>query len=301
MRSKSNIIGSMAIATAVLTGLTCRTLRGEVPVRNHGRAPNHAPIHKLSNEETTCRLQPKLQDGNARLEWQPRGVTIQDGDNLDELDVTTLTGRVDTSSSFSDQSGVVAHIVRRHQVQMHNLITLTSDKTRMALFDEVKKGLTWDEAAAQAKKQFAEPAKDLLRYLLFTHEPELSDSIQDTSGFQKVFEQLGPFDHTGRTLRDLDLQTRIFRYPCSYLIYSDEWDAVPEPAKGYLYHRLHEVLTGEDQSPEFSRLTSETRQAILEILLDTEPDLPAEWKQSRRQKAHAKAELARIRTTLAIN
>ncbi len=160
---------------------------------------------------------------------------------------------------------------------MQSQIILMSYETRIALFDEVKKGLTWGEAAVEVQKQFEEPAEDLLRYLLFANEAELGDPIQDTSGFQKAFKQLGPFDHKGRTLRDFDLQTRIFRYPCSYLIYSDEWDTIPEPAKGFLYHRLHQVLTGDDQGPEFSRLTSETRQSILEILLDTKPDLPAEW------------------------
>ena len=88
----------------------------------------------------------------------------------------------------------------------------------------------------------------------------------------------GPRDSKGRSLRDFDLHTRIFRYPCSYLIYSDSFDALPDPAREYVYHRLLEILSGQDSNPDFARLTATDRQAILEILLDTKPNLPQEWR-----------------------
>ena len=81
----------------------------------------------------------------------------------------------------------------------------------------------------------------------------------------------------GRSLRDFDLKTRIFKYPCSYLIYNEAFDSLPVQAREYVYHRLFEVLTGRDQSPAFARLSGDTRRAILEILLATKPGLPAEW------------------------
>jgi len=61
------------------------------------------------------------------------------------------------------------------------------------------------------------------------------------------------------------------------LIYSSSFDALPEPAKGYVYHRLFEVLSGQDKSGDFSGLSAEDRRAVLEILLATKPGLPAEW------------------------
>ena len=88
----------------------------------------------------------------------------------------------------------------------------------------------------------------------------------------------GPRDARGRSLRDFDLQTRIFKYPCSYLIYSEDFDALPAPAKEFVYHRLFEVLTGQDQGPAFATLTAADRRAVFEILLATKRDLPAEWK-----------------------
>jgi hypothetical protein len=98
------------------------------------------------------------------------------------------------------------------------------------------------------------------------------------------------------------LRTRIFKYPCSYLIYSQDFDALPSPAKEYVYRRLFDVLTGREQGPAFARLTGSDRRAILEILVATKPDLPPEWKQYVGKKNSTQAtvrgrsepELARI-------
>jgi hypothetical protein len=74
---------------------------------------------------------------------------------------------------------------------------------------------------------------------------------------QKNLLREGVRDSKGRSLRDFDLRSRIFRYPCSYLIYSESFDSLPEPAKSYVYHRLLEVLSGQDQSPDFAKLSAE--------------------------------------------
>lgn len=171
---------------------------------------------------------------------------------------------------LSPGSDVVAHLVLAHQTQMHNLITLTNYKTRLAQYSQASPG------------QFQRPAEQLLRYLLFTNEAPLPNSGKETVGassaFAKEFAARGPRDPKGRSLRDFDLRTRIFRYPCSYLIYSESFDALPDPAREYVYHRLLEVLSGQDSSPDFARLTAADRQAVVEILLDTKANLPQEWR-----------------------
>ena len=108
--------------------------------------------------------------------------------------------------------------------------------------------------------------------------------MKGTSGFAEEFAAKGPRDGKGRSLREFDLKTRIFKYPCSYLIYSEDFDALPAPAKTYVYHRLLEVLSGRDQSGDFERLTKADRQAVLEILLATKTDLPDEWNAYRSKK-----------------
>jgi hypothetical protein len=182
----------------------------------------------------------------------------------------------DSSAYLSTDSDVVAHLVLAHQTQMHNLITLTNYKTRLALYSQA------DTALSEAtRRQFERPAEQLLRYLLFVNEATLPGAgkgqVGASSAFAREFAARGPRDSKGRSLRDLDLATRIFRYPCSYLVYSDSFAALPEPARTYVYHRLLEVLSGQDQSKDFARLTAADRQAVLEILLETQHGLPQEW------------------------
>src|SRR6185437_8325625 len=105
------------------------------------------------------------------------------------------------------------------------------------------------------------------------------EPIQGVSTFTKTFPERGPRDKKGRSLRDFDLKTRMFRYPLSYMIYSEMFDALPQPAKDRVYQRLYEVLSGKDSSQKFSRLSADDRTAIKEILIDTKPDLPAYFKQ----------------------
>ncbi len=118
----------------------------------------------------------------------------------------------------------------------------------------------------------------LLRTLLCCGEVKLTDRIQGTSGFAAEFANLGPRDAKGRSLRALDLQTRMFKYPCSYLVYSEAFDGLPAAIKDYVWRRLWYVLRGQDTSREFDHLSAADRQAILEILLATKKDLPGYWR-----------------------
>lgn len=193
-------------------------------------------------------------------------------------------------------SDAVALLVLAHQTQMHNLITLTNYKTRIALYNLDRQSPNGAASAnhqpvstasagaslpESTRRQFERPAEQLLRYLLYVNEtpPAGLDAHQAlaASAFAKEFAARGPRDSQGRSLRDFDLNQRIFKYPCSYLIYSDDFDALPPPARDYVYHRLLQILSGQDQSEDFSRLTAQDRRAVLEILLETKPGLPAEW------------------------
>jgi hypothetical protein len=247
------------------------------------------------------------QDSPLKERWGGWYVTGKSGNQahmgnavVDERDATTqpnqeavnklvsLSKPFDAATYLTPDSDIVAHLVLAHQTQMHNLITLVNYKTRLALYAQVNRNKTaaFPENAPLsdvARQQFERPAEQLLRYLLFTNEAPLSttdnDRIEGSSSFAKEFKARGIKDPKGRSLRDFDLQTRIFRYPCSYLIYTDSFEALPEPAKGYIYHRLFGVLTGADQGQDFAKLSQENRRAILEILLATKPGLPEEWRQ----------------------
>jgi len=215
-------------------------------------------------------------------------VVVHDKDHPEQLDraaganITDLSKHIDTAAFLTGSSDIVAHLVLGHQTQMHNLITLTNYQTRIALYTAAKPGSALSD---DQRKQYEKPAEELLRYLLFANEAPLESPVKGDSTFAQEFAARGPRDPQGRSLRDFDLRTRIFKYPCSYLIYSEAFDALPEPAKGYVYHRLLEVLTGREQSPDFAKLTGEDRRAILEILLATKPGLPDEWNQYKKSNS----------------
>jgi hypothetical protein len=207
--------------------------------------------------------------------------------------LTPLGAVLDRAAYLTPNSDGVALLVLGHQTQMHNLITLTNYKTRLALYalaqhadggaqsTAATTAPTLESLPEDTRDQITRPAEQLLRYLLFVGEAPLAGAdaraIIASSAFAREFEARGPHDSHGRSLRDFDLHDRTFRYPLSYLIYSEAFDALPEPAKGYVYHRLLQILTGQDQSADFARLSAADRHTILSILIETKPGLPAEW------------------------
>lgn len=177
--------------------------------------------------------------------------------------VTSLAGRVDASAYPSGHSDIVALMVMEHQAEMHNLLTRANYRTRLALRDEEAMNATLgrdtgqrSEGTRERIKSACEPA---LRYLLFTDEQVLADPVKGTSAFAEDFEARGARDRLGRSLREFDLKRRLFKYPLSYLIYSEQFDALPPDAKDYLYHRLWDVLNGKDDSGDLSHLKRSTR------------------------------------------
>ena len=205
-------------------------------------------------------------------------VLSSDPKNPEQLDraagtnLTNLSDRFNAKAYLTDSSDIVALMVLAHQTQMHNWITLTTYQTRIALADPKL-------SPEDVRTKLEAPAEQLVRYVLFANEVPLQNPIAGTSDFARQFVARGPRDAKGRSLRDFDLQKRIFKYPCSYLIYSEAFDAIPSPAKDYIYRRLFDILSGREQGPEFASLSSQDRRAILEILVATKPGVPEEWKQ----------------------
>jgi len=189
------------------------------------------------------------------------------------LNVTDLSSRFDTDPYLTPHSDAVALLVLTHQTYVHNLITIAGYETRKALYDEQLASKAGDGSHAEATLVRIQGAGErLVKALLFVREAPLESPITGTSPFAAEFTARGPRDHQGRSLRDLDLKTRVFKYPLSYLIYSDGFEALPDMMKEYVYRRLREVLSGGDRSPDFASLSEADRQAVLEILRDTKPE-----------------------------
>ena len=96
-----------------------------------------------------------------------------------------------------------------------------------------------------------------------------------SSGFAEKFSGQGPRDSKGRSLRQLDLDRRLMRYPCSYMIYTAAFDALPPDTKSAVYQRMWLILSGKETAKKYAVLSRADRQAIVEILKETKKDLPA--------------------------
>lgn len=178
---------------------------------------------------------------------------------------TNLVSLVDTKHYLSPHSDSVALLVLDHAVRMQNLITQAAYETRLARAIP-------GAAPTDAPQRIARAGEALLTYLLFRDEAPLHGKVTGTSGFTQEFPRLGPRDLAGRSLRDFDLERRLFRYPCSFLIYSESFDQLPEEMKSYMYTRLGQILDGKDHTGLYATLTETDRAAVREILLATKPE-----------------------------
>jgi hypothetical protein len=163
-------------------------------------------------------------------------------------------------------SDIVALMVFEHQMHMMNLITRVGWEFRMAasLADATGKR---NEAI---ERQLRDAVNEFVDYLLFVDEAPLPGKIQGSSGFAEKFAAEGPKDSKGRSLRQFELEHRLMQYPCSYMIYSPAFDALPADARKAIYERMRVVMS--------SRLQAADRQAIIEILRDTKKDLPEDFR-----------------------
>ena len=177
---------------------------------------------------------------------------------------TSLDKDFDTEAYLSPYSDVVALMVFNHQMRMINLITRLGWETRAALHDRRR----------DLEARLRSSARELVDYLLFVDEAPLAGKVRGVSGFAERFAARGPFDAAGRSLRQFDLEGRLLRYPASYMIYTEAFDSLPAQAKAAVYTRMWQVLSGEERSPKYARLTLRDRQNVVEILRKTKPGLP---------------------------
>jgi len=195
---------------------------------------------------------------------QPQLLDIRGAQNL-----TSLDKRFDTSKYLAPTSDIVALMTLEHQTRMTNLMLRIGWDTRIAQHEGKLDDAVRDRLNGEIE--------DMVTYMLFADETRLYEPLQGVSTFTKTFTERGPRDHQGRSLRDFDLEKRMFRYPLSYMIYSAAFDNMPGLVRERVYQRLYDILTGKDQSPAYARLTSDDRRAILEIVRDTKPNLPSYW------------------------
>ncbi len=188
--------------------------------------------------------QPDRANGVASDPAEPHVIANRGRQNLASLDkLVNLTGYLEPTSD------IVALMTFEHQTQATNLLTR----------------LAWESRVAAAENKPAPDVNEVADYLMFAGEVALPEPLQGASSFTDHFARLGPRDRQGRSLRDFDLRTRLFRFPLSYMVYSAQFDALPQEIRARIYCRFFDSLS--HASPE-----------TIDILRDTKPGLPEYWR-----------------------
>lgn len=190
---------------------------------------------------------------------------IENKTGLNLKDLSPLTPIAHYPTPHSD---LVALMVFEHQIDAHNFIIRTNYAWQIDVHrgDAEKEDAVWKQEADQ-----------LVKYLLFEKEAELKYPIQGTSSFANEFAKRGPFDSQGRSLRQFDLKRRLFRFPCSYMIYSKAFRSLAEPVRTYIYQRMKGVISGDDESLLSQKMSEFDRQNLAAILPATIPELKQVW------------------------
>jgi hypothetical protein len=172
--------------------------------------------------------------------------TVQELVKLDSVrrgNIDTLDGLFNTVPYLTDKSDVVALLVLQHQVTVQNLLTRANFEVREAL---AKSGGKAGALSRKTQDELRGFMDDLAKAMLFGDAAPYTDAIHGNSGFDAWFQKQGPTDPKGRSLRELDLKTRLFRYPLSYLVYTPSFDALPDYVRDYVYGRFAVALQGSD-------------------------------------------------------
>jgi hypothetical protein len=187
----------------------------------------------------------------------------------------TLDALFDTSAYLRPTSDIVALLVLEHQVTVHNEIIHANYKSRVLLNREQPGDLAtlhWRQLAPQVQARLDQMLRPLVDALLLANAAPLPRKVTGGNGYATWFQGRGPSDARGRSLRQLDLNSRVFRYPLSFLIHSEGFAALPRAVREHVYTRLAQVLQSADPGAAYARYSPAERRAAFEILRETEPE-----------------------------
>jgi hypothetical protein len=211
--------------------------------------------------------------GNIQLSPHAAPVSL---DKARRGSLESLRSLLDTSPYLRGSSDIVALLVLDHQVTVHNQIIHANYKSRTLLYraqpDADPATLGWAELQPQQQTRLDLIVRPLVDSLLMVNAAPLLAKVGGNTGFATRFQQRGPSDAQGRSLRQLDLNTRVFRYPLSFLIYSEGFDALPLCARERVYALLSHILQDRDPGAPYNRLSAADRQAAFDILVATKPE-----------------------------
>jgi hypothetical protein len=178
--------------------------------------------------------------------------------------VRWLDSAPESRGYLSSVSDLAALLVFDHQMHAMNLLTRLNWEWRIAA--AAGRALVTDEAIAERLDELAD-------YLLFVDEATPVVAVTPRSGYAARLAAAVPKDRHGRSLADLDLATRLMRYPLSYMVYSEAFDGLAPEVKAAVTRRLLRRLTSRDRTPRLAHLATPAARAAAAILRETKPEL----------------------------
>jgi hypothetical protein len=201
--------------------------------------------------------------------------------------ITDLSTFFDTDAYPRKTSDIVALMVLEHQTSTQNNLTKANHAALRAMHmqQSLQKELgepVLAEPTGTARRIIDHSAEDVLDALLFKDEAPLPEGgIEGSADFPIAFAKNAPETLDGRALKDFQLLTRLFKYRCSYLIHGLTFQHLTPPLKQTVLAKLWQALQGNDPTQRYAYLGDSERQHISRILIETLPNLPAEWQEER--------------------
>ncbi|MDB6118734.1 MAG: hypothetical protein JWO08_2515 [Verrucomicrobiaceae bacterium] len=175
----------------------------------------------------------------------------------------------DAKLHLAESSDILAHLLHEHQIGFHNRVA----RVLMSADDD------GCQEGVRLSPTHAQDITNLVAYMLFQDEATLpAEGIVGDPKFAEDFSRNRRPAKSGAALKDLDLHTRLLKHRCTYMIYTRPWMEMPAKVKGEIYAKLRSALMGKDYIG--SHLSDSEKREIVQILSDTVPDLPADWKSS---------------------
>ncbi len=187
-------------------------------------------------------------------------------------EMRTLESKIDVSKYPRPTSDIVALMVLEHQCKVHNTLVAAAMNYRRIQWLQKSLDPSADPDAGAAGKHADDSARKIVDLLLFENEAELGENgIEGDPAFQEAFGRRFPKTKDGRSLADFQLNDRLFKYRCSYMVYSKTFESLPARIKSAVIRRLHEVLENDPDEDSQPRMKASERRKIVEILKETLP------------------------------
>jgi len=208
----------------------------------------------------------QLHMGNEPARGDEQNPTI---DRERGVNVTDLNRYFDTSGYLTGHSDIVSLMILEQQTTIEDAITQAAYATRAAQKNaQSMLALGWERSHidAETAERIDHACEPLVRALVGADEPALTSPLVPSNDFAKRYALSAPADGQGRRLSELDLKTRVLKYPCSSMIYSEAFRGLPGVARDRVLGRLREILGGKDPLVRLAGVTPENRATALAIL-----------------------------------